>query len=218
MNESDQNLLGVKETGDEARLKKRRQRAELGPSKDIVKFLEEYRGEFKEGDHALELGVGEGRNLEAFQDLNLNLHGIELDPEGVKICREQLTKKDIKADIREGSFTDLSEFDNESMKLVYSQYAVQNARTMKEIHKVFSEIRRVLEEGGLYLFREQRHPLLKDADRRNRVAYFTEQEMQELAEQYGFDIMEGETPVETKDDPRRVGGKQAVWNLIFRKK
>ena len=196
----------------------RERRANLGPAKEVIRFVETHRDEFHHGDSILELGVGEGRNLEAFKDLDVKLHGIELDPQGVEICRQKLAEKGIEADIHEGSFTDLSAFDNESMRAVFSQYAVQNARTWDDIRLVFAEVQRVLKPQGLYLFREQRFPFIEEADRQKRLGYFTEQEVQELAQENGLEIAEGETPVETKDDPKRVGGKQVVWNLVLRKK
>ncbi|MBU0707127.1 class I SAM-dependent methyltransferase [Patescibacteria group bacterium] len=196
----------------------RERRSSLGPSNEVRRFVETYKDELKPGDSILELGVGEGRNLEAFKDLDLKLHGIELDPQGVEMCRQNLTKQGIEAYIKEGSFTDLSAYDNESMKAVFSQYAVQNAKTWKDLLRVFSEVQRVLEPGGLYLFREQRHPFVEEADRHKRVAYITEEEVQELADQFNFEIVEGETPVDTKEDLRRIGGKQSIWSLVLRKK
>ncbi len=214
---AESDIMSAEISGDGDR-KKRERRANLGPSKGVVKFIENYREEFHPGDEVLELGVGEGRNLEAFQGLDLKLHGIEIDPQGVEICRQNLADKNIEADIREGSFTDLSAFNNESMRAVLSQYAVQNAKTWEDIKQVFAEVRRVLKPSGLYLFREQKKPLIEDADRQRRVAYFTEEEMQQLTKQFGLEIVEDEAPVETNDDPRRVGGKQIVWNLVLRKK
>ncbi|MFW9880763.1 MAG: class I SAM-dependent methyltransferase [Candidatus Thorarchaeota archaeon] len=197
---------------------KREQRASLGPSQEIIRFIETYRDEFQPGDEVLELGVGEGRNLEAFQDPKLNLHGIELDPQGVEMCRQRMAEKGIEADIKEGSFTDLSAFKDGSMKVVFSQYAIQNARTWEDIQNIFTEIRRVLKPTGLYFFREQKYPFIKDADRQRRVAYFTKEEIQQLADQFSLEIIEDKTPIKTRDDPQRVGGKQVVWDLVFRKK
>lgn len=201
----------------EEKIKIRLARAERGPSGVIEKFVNQYENEFQTGEDILEVGSGEGRNFEAFKNRpDLKLHGIEYDSDAVKISQEHLNKIGIKADIIQGSFTDLP-FKPESMRAVISHSSIQNARTWPDLEKTFSEITRVLKPGGLFLMRDNYAPRLIDADRKNRVAYFTEEEIEKLTKQNGFDIIAGEKPVEGESDASRVGGKKIAWELILRK-
>ena len=82
---------------------------------------------------------------------------------------------------------------------------------------VISEISRVLVPGGLYLFRENGSPRHQDADRQIRVAYFTKEELEKMVDESGFQILEGDQPIESGDDPERVGGKKIAWETILKK-
>ncbi|MBI4135826.1 class I SAM-dependent methyltransferase [Candidatus Uhrbacteria bacterium] len=196
----------------------RLERAARGPSDVVERFVAEYQDELHDGDQVLEVGVGEGRNLKPFADLgkNLRLHGIDDKQNAVELCRQLLAKQEIDAKIVRGSFADLPYADN-SMNVIVSHAALQNAKTFEEARGAFAEIARVLMPSGLYLFRENRTPRLKDADRTARVAYFTEDEVRKLAEDNGFIIERGEKPVEGESDTDRASGKRVTWEVVFRK-
>ena len=197
---------------------KRLQRVEFGPSRLVTNFAEKYHEMLKPGASLLEVAVGEGRNLEAFADYDLDLHGIDADPEAVKIANEHLKKLGIEAKIEEGNFTDLSRFNDSSMDAVISHAAIHNAFNLDQAQQAIKEISRVLKPGGRYLMCESYTPRIKDADRRVRVAYFTPDEIQEIAKVTGLDIESGfDQPYEVKDNPEWVGGKQIMWNIVFQK-
>lgn len=196
----------------------RLERAARGPSPVVERFVREYGNELHAGDHVLEVGVGEGRNLKPFDDLrrNVKLHGIDDKKNAVELCRQLLQEQRIAAEIVRGNFTDLPYADS-SMRVVISHSALQNAKTFEDARRAVGEIARVLKPDGLYLFRENRTPRLKYADRADRVAYFTEDEVQKLAEENGLVTERGESPIEGEDDPDRVGGKKVAWEVVFRK-
>lgn len=188
-------------------------------SGEVLNFIEQYKNEIKPGDHVLEVGTGYGRNLWRFgQELGATVHGVEYDKDTADLARKIMAEKGIPADIKEGSFTDLSFYEDGTMKIVLSHSSIQNARTMAEAEKAVSEITRVLAKDGLFLFRENNTPRLQDADRKNRVAYFTKEEVTKLASDHNLVIEQNPEPIEGDDDIERVGGKKVAWSIVFRKR
>ncbi|MFA5134170.1 MAG: methyltransferase domain-containing protein [Patescibacteria group bacterium] len=198
-------------------VQKRIRRVQRGPSQVIAETLGAYRSEFQPGDWILELASGEGRNLTMFKDWGCELHGIEIDGTAIEMCNQLLQHTGTAAQILQGSFTDLSAFPDQSFRLVYTQSSIQNAQTITDVELVFSEARRVLKPGGLFLLRESSMPRHLDAGRQRRVAYFTEEELHGLVRRHGFAFMSGDKPEDIGPDDRRVGGRKVVWTAVLRK-
>lgn len=199
-------------------LRHRLERAARGPSPAVERFVRDYADELHPGDHVLEVGVGEGRNLKPFADLrrNLKLHGVDDKRNAVELCRQLLQEQGIAAEIVQGNFTELPYADS-SMKIVVSHAALQNAKTFEDARRAFAEIKRVLTSGGLYLFRENQTPRLKYADRADRIAYFTEDEVQGLAKENGLAIERVEKTVTGDVNVDGAGEKRVIWEMVFRK-
>jgi len=133
------------------------------------------------------------------------------------MSRQLLEQVKMEALISQGSFTDLSLFDDASIKLIYTQSSIQNARTMADVEMIFQEATRVLMPDGFFVLWESRVPRHKDANRKRRVAYFTEEEMHRLGSDHNFTIYSGEQPEDISSDSNRVGGRKITWTIVFRK-
>jgi len=97
----------------------------------------------------LEIGSGTGNNLWFFARERFKTYGIEISEVAVRISKEFLETEGLKADIRAGSFTDLSDFQDEFFDLVLDRHSLCCVEK-PEFYQALSEILRVLKKGGSF--------------------------------------------------------------------
>lgn len=198
------------------------------------RFFTEYVDAHKEelGHLVLDLGCGRGRNLVPLVEQGFDVTGLDFSKSGLDETKRALDQKDLDAKLVQGKTTELP-FEDNSFDFVVS-IGVIHHNTWEDIQKSFKEVGRVLREGQTFLFQGRS---TKDNDRPRKQIddkgytavdtqglkqdvvqhYFTKDELQELADENGFEIVQG--PEETnhirRDNPDR---NRARWWVVFRKK
>lgn len=97
----------------------------------------------KGGEKILEAGCGAGRIYFHYKKLGFDIKGIEYSKNAVK----NILAKDNKAEVIEGSITDLPYEDN-SFDTILAFGLYHNIEDEQELQKAFDETKRVLTRGG----------------------------------------------------------------------
>jgi len=92
----------------------------------------------------LEIGCGNGRNIESILPITKNITGIDIDPEAIKITKERF-KNISEIEIKENSVFNLS-FYNKSFDVVFAFITLVNWGDNKI--KALKEMKRVLKDDG----------------------------------------------------------------------
>lgn len=198
------------------------------PSVPSVKgFFEKYGEEFK-GGKVLDLGCGNGRNLRHIAKLGFETHGIDISKEGLKQLKESLEKESLSADIKQGSFYNLS-YNDKIFDCIVSINALQH-NDWKGAEKSFAEAARVLKNKGLFLLqvRSTNRELPKDRkdifdrgitfipETGTKAGIFlhnySREEIEELALRNSLEILDIEEQIKEKEEERR-----GHWTVVFRK-
>ena len=202
----------------------------------LMSYIENHPDEIPNDAAILDLGCGNGRNLVPLaekEEKEYRLTGIDISGEGLNRTRERLDEKNLKAELKKGACTDLSEISDESQDLVFSMGVIHHNR-WEGIQQSFAEVKRVLKPGKSFVFsgrsindtdtpREQieDHGFTARDTEGNKEGviqhYFTEEELRELAEENKFEIVkEPEELTWPRDEYKdRV---QARWQVVYRKK
>ena len=122
----------------------------LAPGESKLRLL----GDVK-GKEVLELGCGGGQNTIALSKLGAFAEGIDISPEQINFARELARTEKVAARFHVGSIDHLGIFSDESKDLVVSSFALSY---VERLDNVFSEVYRILEKGGAFLFADA-HPL-----------------------------------------------------------
>lgn len=115
------------------------------PSSFLLGFLEGRREMF-EGERALDIGCGNGRNLQALLSANMIACGIDSSSEAVALAAERFQKA-----ILVHCQAQYLPFPESSFGLVYAGTTLSCLKE-QELYKAFGEIMRVLKPGGFFLF------------------------------------------------------------------
>jgi len=203
---------------------------DMKPAEFFLDFYEKYRPEL--GDEVLDVGSGRGRYLVPLAKEGFKVIGLDPSEEGRAATQIELKKAGVAAPLVAGQSRELP-FADQSFDFVLSIGAIHH-NTWNDINKSFAEISRVLKSGKLFLFQGRS---VSDQVRERQAIddhgytaidktgsktsstqhYFTEEELQQLANNHGFSIMEG--PVEKiTEDPDQPGKPRARWWLVLRKK
>jgi ubiquinone/menaquinone biosynthesis C-methylase UbiE len=92
----------------------------------------------------LDLGCGDGIDLEHLLSLGAEAHGLDASKELLQIAKKKMPN----ATFANASFQSIPYEDN-SFDLIYSKYAIQ---TVDDVDLVFQEVHRVLKVGGDFLY------------------------------------------------------------------
>lgn len=97
----------------------------------------------------LDVGCGDGYLLYAIacQCPDLKLHGVDNEPLGVRLAREQLRKYECEASLTESSAYSLP-FDDSSFDVVFMADAIEH---LEQPEKALQEVERVLKKEGTFL-------------------------------------------------------------------
>jgi ubiquinone/menaquinone biosynthesis C-methylase UbiE/ADP-ribose pyrophosphatase YjhB (NUDIX family) len=107
------------------------------------------------GKRVLEIGCGGGQCAIAFAKRGALVVGKDLSDEQVAFARELAAREGVEACFYQGSVEELPEFPDASQDVVFSAYALSY---VADIGSCFSEVRRVLKPGGVFVFSCD-HPL-----------------------------------------------------------
>lgn len=116
---------------------------ELRPP-EIVIFLR-YRDELSR--RVLDLGSGAGRLAGYLVDLGAEIHGVDLAPDMVALCRERYPH----ATFHQGDVSDLSRFEDGQFDAVLAAWNLLDVFSDEDRRAALREIRRVLAPGGLFV-------------------------------------------------------------------
>jgi len=112
-------------------------------------------GLVKPGDRVVDLGCGPATQLAMVARLNPGAHftGVDLSSDMLERARELLEAQQLaNVDLKRGDITDLSDFEDDSVDVVFSTVALHHLPDEAALEKTFSEASRILKsDGGLYL-------------------------------------------------------------------
>jgi ubiquinone/menaquinone biosynthesis C-methylase UbiE len=114
------------------------------PNEDELQLV----GDVK-GKHVLEIGCGGGQCSTAFAKRGAIATGIDLSDEQIEHARGLAKRDGVRATFIRGTMEDLSAIGDESQDVVFSAYALPY---LERWDRCFSEVRRVLAPGGLFVF------------------------------------------------------------------
>jgi ubiquinone/menaquinone biosynthesis C-methylase UbiE len=223
----------VKAQWDKRYREERRYREE--PAVDPVpEFFEKYKEELK-GGKILDLGCGNGRNLRYIARQGFEIYGIDISEEALVQLRETLEQEKLSANIQRGSFYNLP-YENKTFDCVISISVLQH-NDWKGAKKAFSEISRVLKDGGLFLLRvrstNRSLPEKRRDIRDHGITYipatgrkagimlhnYSREEIEELAYDNSLEIIDiKEGMKEGKKEGTNEKEKKGHWIVVFRKK
>jgi len=119
---------------------------EKEPEPKLVAFEEKFKNEI--GPKVLDVASGIGRHLVYMAGKGYKMTGLELTENGIKVANDKLKEKGLEAELVNGSFREMP-FEKESFDTIYSTNAI-NRNDWQGAKKTFSNISRVLKDGGIF--------------------------------------------------------------------
>ena len=112
---------------------------------DFVKLLKTIKAK-----KVLDLGCGTGRHTIALAKNGFETYGIDISKNALKVCRERLKDKNLKADLKLGDIYKLSPYQDNFFDGVISTNALHHGRVY-QIKKLIKEIQRILKPGAIIM-------------------------------------------------------------------
>lgn len=207
-------------------------RPDWGENGEPHPFFEEFYAGHKlePGSTALDIGCGKARYAIPLAKDGLKVVGLDPSPVQREGALKKLAAAGVEAEIIDGWSSRL-EFPDQSFDFVVSVGAIHH-NEWPDIQKSFAEAARVLKPGKYFLFQgrstsdsmQPREQLedpgytavdLTGDKQRAPQHYFTREELVQLAEENGLEIVgEPEERIKIKDDEKR----KARWWVVYRKK
>jgi SAM-dependent methyltransferase len=128
--------------------------------KNFLKFLRKQQGVEIEGQSALDLGSGTGRNGNYLGRLGVIVKGLELSPTAVALARERAAGKDWPVDYQVGNFGTTLPFTDQSFDIILDVMS-SNSLNESERSMYLVETSRVLKKNGYFFVKS----LCKDGDK-----------------------------------------------------
>ena len=108
--------------------------------------LDEFRNYAKEGDSILDLGCGNGRLAQLFENMNVSYLGVDNSEELIRIAQEKFKdKENIKFEV--GDVTNI--YRNESFDLIFMLAVLHHIPTKELRLKILTDIYNLLKPGGM---------------------------------------------------------------------
>ncbi len=122
------------------------------PYDAVVSFVFQHRprDKRKEDTRILEVGCGAGNNLLFAAQEGFSVAGIDGSKSALRFAEQRFAEASLKSDLRVGDFTSLP-FNDSSFDLVFDRSALACAG-LSSGKSAVAEVRRVLSEGGMFLF------------------------------------------------------------------
>ena len=115
------------------------------PHEDIPKIVKLFKKHNIK--RVLDLGCGSGRHTVYLIKRNFDVYGIDISEAGIRIAKDWLKKKGLKANFKTGSIYKRLPYKENFFDAVISVQTIHHAR-IKNIRKVIKEIERVLKPNG----------------------------------------------------------------------
>jgi len=116
------------------------------PQEDIPKLVKLFK---KKGvKKVLDLGCGSGRHTVYIVKYGFEVYGIDIAPKGIKMTKEWLRKKKLKANLTIGSIYKRLPYKDNFFDAVISTQTIHHER-IQNIRKAIKEIERILKPKGL---------------------------------------------------------------------
>lgn len=109
-----------------------------------------YPGNQLRGKVVAEIGCGTGNNLLFFGFEGCEIHALDFSPTAIEIAKSLLGSKGIKANLFCGDVTNPLPFLDDSIDIFLDRGCLTQV-PFSDIPNIFSEIRRVLKKGGVFL-------------------------------------------------------------------
>ncbi|MBT3784386.1 class I SAM-dependent methyltransferase [bacterium] len=135
----------------------RRKAFNLAPAEPLVRSVSYYlRSRFTDGEYHhlnfLEMGCGAGPNLRWLAGQGIRVHGVDISPVALKLCRSVLEDgmgSECVGELISGSVCDVP-LENESMDGIIESNVFQHLDAA-ERQKAFHEVCRILKPGGIFV-------------------------------------------------------------------
>lgn len=106
---------------------------------------------YLENKNICEIGFGDGRDLNLFDYLGMNVTGIEPDGSVVEYTKQKLSKNEMKVNVQVGSNMNTN-LENQSQDFVYASASIYYLPSSEfTIMDALSEAHRILKRGGYFL-------------------------------------------------------------------
>lgn len=201
------------------------------PDQPIIDIINKYESEL--GKKVLDLGCGNGRHLIPLVERGFEVTGLDISEEGLKQAKKRLKQKNLSARLIKGSTTELP-FEENNFDSVIS-VGVLHHGDWNMINESFRETARVLKPEGKFILmvrskKDQpegeeikfsdkgRTSIHKGSRYKEDVLqhYFSIQELEELANEYGFDFLE--EPDEQKKKVTKKGRERWRTYMVMKKR
>lgn len=137
----------------------------LKPKKEIIKIAKIFK---KSGvKKILDLGCGSGRHVVYLAKNGFDVFGYDIAKEGIKLAKEWLKEKGLKANFEIGSIYDKLPYKNAFFDAIISTHAIHHG-TIKDVRKAIAEVKRVLKPSGL-IFINLRKRRIRKYDPKNPI-------------------------------------------------
>ncbi len=123
----------------------------LAGNTDIYLLDQIIKGRYKSGDKILDAGCGSGRNMYWFLKENMNIYGVDQNPEAIEELK--VTYASLAADRFQISLVEKLPFANNFFDHIISSAVLHFATKISEFHTMLREMVRVLNPGGSLFIR-----------------------------------------------------------------
>ncbi|MFA7682010.1 MAG: class I SAM-dependent methyltransferase [Candidatus Peribacteraceae bacterium] len=196
----------------------------------VMQYIQEHRAEM--GERLLDVGCGPGNYTIPLAQEGFDMTGYDVSPVALQKLQSRLRTQDLPIHLVQGSFHENLPFDDGAFDSALS-IQVLNYGMWADIQHAIQEVRRVLRDGGYFLWRvrSKNNDNHKKQQRINDVGVtafdlegdqigwinhqFAGDEMHLLAKQNDFEVVLG--PFETKESRHPKPGVRAHWNAVYRK-
>jgi len=208
-----------------------RWRPEGQPHSFFTDFLKEHRQEL--GTEALDIGCGRGIYVIPLAEQGFNVHGVDISENMLKRTEAEAEKLGLQDNVHlANANTRQLPFGNESMDFAIS-FGVLHFNDWKGINESLNEINRVLRPGQYFMLQvrsandtERERTKIEDTPggfiavspndpQQIKIHYFTREGLINLAQQHGFDIVQGPTEDGAQDVDRSTRRR---WWTVCKKK
>lgn len=116
------------------------------PQEDMPRIAKLFKK--KDVKKVLDLGCGSGRHTVYLVKNGFGVYGIDIAPEGIKMTKDWLRRKNLKANLKIGSVYKKLPYPNDFFDAAISTQALHHNK-IKKIRKLIKEVERILKPKGL---------------------------------------------------------------------
>ncbi len=136
--------------------------------KSITRYLAQFDFDLK-AKKLLDLGCGEGYDLNQFGQMGAHLYGIDLSTQMINLAKKNVQ---FEADLQVSDFTAIP-YKDDFFDLMVSKWAFQ---AMPDTQAIYKEVNRVLKSKGMFIFLAS-HPIYQFLEKRKHPKNYFQQEI-----------------------------------------